>query len=117
MPKDYEVTKDIIGVPTLAFFPARNYKFKVHEEKHKLIIPRKGSFVELDPNFYSEEDGDFCIIPDDFSWLNVQLITKVLFAAHSYPALEDDQLFCPIHFKFVNDTIEIIGQVLTMLNE
>jgi len=103
------------GLPTMAFLPPVNYRFELYEERYKLIIPIKGTFQELDPEFFTEDDGNYKIISEDGKVWNISILTKVLFAAKMYPALQPDQLFCPIAFSLVEDKLEIIGQVLTML--
>jgi hypothetical protein len=103
------------GIPTMAFLPPVNYRFELYEERYKLIIPIKGTFQELDPEFFTEDDGNYKIISEDGKVWNISILTKVLFAAKMYPALQPDQLFCPIAFSLVEDKLEIIGQVLTML--
>ncbi len=105
-------TTDVIGVPTLALLPPKNFKFKVADEIHKLVVPSKGKYIDIDPEFFSDDDGDFVI--HEKGVFNISVITKVLFAARKYPLLEDNQLFCPINFKMLNGEVEIYGQVVTM---
>jgi len=103
------------GIPTMAFLPPVNYRFELHEERYKLVIPVEGTFYDLDPEFFDEDAGDYKILTEDNKVWNISILTKVLFAAKMYPALQPNQLFCPIAFSLVEDKLEIIGQVLTML--
>lgn len=104
----------LMGIPTLALLPAKNFYFNVSREKYKMVIPRKGKFVEIDPAFYSEEDGDFSVVSDDGKTFNIATITKVLFATKRYPDLKDNQLLCPVALVVVEDKVEIFAQVVTM---
>ena len=42
----------LIGIPTMALLPSKNFYFKVSKDKYKLTIPKSGSFHDLDPEFY-----------------------------------------------------------------
>jgi len=111
-----EVYEIVTGIPTLALLPPKNYNFKVYESKYKFTIPLKGTYKELDPEFFSQEEGSFEIVSKDKNTIHVNEITKVLFAKHSYPDLKENQLFCPISFVVKDDNLEIYGQVLNMIN-
>ncbi len=108
-------TDAIYAMPTLAMLPANNFKIHISEEMYSFKLPCKGSYYDLDPTFFTEEDGDFTIFSDNIFY--VSTITKVLFGVKKYPALADNQLFCPISFKIVDDFVAIDGKVVTMLED
>jgi len=108
-------TKEQTGTPTMVLLPARNYKFKVVNEEYKIVIPRKGSYAEIDPEFFSEEDGEFHLMDGRTKALYLPSISKVLFATQQYPDLKSEELFAPVLIKFKKDEVEIIGQKLEML--
>lgn len=105
----------LVGIPTMALLPPKNFYFKVKENRHKITIPKSGKFSDLDKEFYSEADGDFSIVGDDPNVINISIITKVLFGTCKYPLLEDNQLFCPISIMINEDTVDIFGQIVDML--
>ena len=105
----------IIGTPTMMLLPARNYKFKVYPEDHTIIIPRRGSYKDLDGKAYTEEDGEFDLLKDDI--LYMPSISKILFATSKYPDLKDNQAFIPIAIIVEKDQVQIIGNVIEMLRE
>ncbi len=115
MTKAKENGKERFGTPTMVMMPARNYRFKIVKEEHKITIPRKGKYFDLDPEFFTEESGEFNIFDGRSKVLYMPAISKVLFGVKSYPDLESAQLFAPIALKFNKDNIEITGQVLEML--
>lgn len=103
-----------VGTPTMVLLPPKNYHFKVHG-KYKLTIPRKGTYYDIDPNFFAESDGEFNLLDDANSAMYLPAISKVLFATKQYPMLEDNELFAPIVLKFNKDSVDIYGQVVHML--
>jgi len=111
--KDKEVT---IGTPTMVLLPARNYCFNVVKAEHKITIPRKGSYKDLDSSFYSEEDGEFNLLGDEENTMFLPSISKVLFGVKKYPDLKSNQLFAPVAMIFRKNTVDIIGQVIEMLD-
>ena len=116
MENDTDVQEDIMyAMPTLSMLPANNYRIHVGDDTYSMRVPCKGTYLSLDPEFFSEDDGDFVIF--DNSTLNVSTITKVLFGLKKYPDLADNQLFCPINFVIDNDTIVITGKIVTMLGD
>ena len=104
-----------VGIPTMALLPPRNYKFEVYEERYKLKIPLSGTFKELDPDFFKDDNTSFELVKNEGKLINISLLTKILFAAKMYPDLQDNQLFCPIAFNFTDNFLEIIGQLMTIL--
>ena len=108
-------TDIIYAMPTLAMLPANNFKISISEEMHSFELPCAGTYYDLDPTFFTEEDGSFTIFADNIFY--VSNITKVLFGVKKYPALADNQLFCPISFKIIGDAVAITGKVVTMLED
>ena len=103
-----------VGTPTMVLLPPKNYHFKVHG-KYKFTIPRKGTYNEIDQDFFAESDGDFNLLDEDSAAMYLPAISKVLFATKQYPMLEDNELFAPIVLKFNKDSVDIYGQVIQML--
>lgn len=115
-----EISKDVqedimYAMPTLAMLPANNYKIHIGEDTFSVKVPCKGTYLDLDSDFFSEEDGAFIIFEDNT--LNISTITKVLFGLKSYPDLADNQLFCPINFIINDNSITITGKIVTMLGD
>jgi hypothetical protein len=104
-----------IGTPTIALLPARSYYFKVRG-KHKITIPRKGTYHKLDPDFFDESDGAFNLLDEKTAVMYLPAISKILFATAQYPDLKDGELFVPIALKFNEDTVDIYGQTISMLS-
>lgn len=104
-----------VGTPSMALMPARNYAFSVSDERYVIEIPRKGTYHELEPSLFSEEDGEFDLYNARKRIMYLPAISKVLFAAGKYPDLEKNQLFAPISLVFKKDTVEISGQIIDML--
>ncbi len=115
MVKKKENTDERYGTPSMVLLPARNYRFKIVKDKHKINIPRKGKYFDLDPKFFEEDSGEFNILDSKSKILYIPAISKVLFGAQTYPDLKSTQLFAPVVMKFDKDNIEITGQVLEML--
>lgn len=105
----------IVGIPTLAFLPSKNFYFKVQKDKHKITIPKSGAYKDLNKDYFSDEDGDFVILNDDNSVCYLSVITKILFASDKYPELKYNELFCPLALSFNDNTIDIFGQIISML--
>jgi len=106
-----------VGTPSMVLMPARNYAFKVSEEIHTIIIPRRGEYNEIEPNLFSKKDGEFELYNSRKRIMYLPAISKVLFATNKYPDLEDNQLFAPISLVFKKDTVEISGQLIDMVQQ
>ena len=104
------------GTPSMLLLPSANYKFTVSEETYRITLPRKGTYHEIDPDFFSEEDGEFNLYDEKTKALYMPAISKVLYATKKYPDLEAHQLFAPTVLSFSDDEVEIFGQVVDMLN-
>ena len=104
----------VLGVPSALLLPAREFKFKVYHGNHVISIPRKGAYVELDPENFTEKDGDFHFLREDTFYLPA--LTKVLFACNKYPDLKDNQAFVIVGLKIIDEeTIELIGNLIEFL--
>lgn len=108
-------TTNVTGMPTMALLPAKNYNFDLLSDVFEITIPAKGRYVDIDSEFFSEDDGEFCVYEEGV--LNMSMITKVLFSTSKYPELVEGQLFCPTDLKLSEDQITVYGQVLTMTDE
>ncbi len=104
-----------VGTPTMVLMPSRNYAFKISDELYVIKIPRKGSYHEIDPEFFSKEDGEFNLYDGKTKVMYLPAITKVLYATKKYPDLGDHQLFAPMSLKFKRNEVEISGYVVDML--
>lgn len=104
-----------IGTPTMALLPARNYRFRAHNQEHRIEIPRRGKYADLAPEIFGEEEGDFMIYDEESKIMYLPAISKVLFASGKYPDLGPAHMFAPIAFMFEEDKVVIIGQVVEML--
>lgn len=119
--KNYKTTVDWsegennVGTPTMVLLPAINYLFKVHRKEYKITVPRKGIYNEIDPELYTEEDGEFMILDEKSNVMYLPAISKVLFAVEKYPDLKPNQLFAPIALVFRKKEVDIIGQIVEML--
>ena len=103
------------GTPPLLLLPAKNYIFKVNEEHFIIEIPRKGKYVELAPEIFKEEDGEFNIYDDESGILFLPSITKVLFAVNKYPELDFNQFFVPYSINIEDDKATLVGQIVEMM--
>ena len=112
-----EVT-EVVGTPTMMLLPARNYKFKVHTKNYTITIPKKGSYVDFDNELFSEEDGNFDIMVSSGQkkTLLVPEISRVLFAASTYPDLKDNQAFTPLAVIVTKDKVSIMGNIIEMVD-
>lgn len=104
-----------VGTPTMVLLPPRNYYFKVYG-KYKITIPRKGTYHDIAPDFFAESDGEFNLLDEGNAALYLPAISKVLFATKQYPLLEPNELFAPIALSFNEDSVDIYGQVVRMLD-
>ena len=104
-----------VGTPTMVLLPARNYYFQVTGQ-HKITLPRKGTYAELEPGYFSESDGEFNLLDSENSIMYLPAISKVLFATKQYPNLKPNQLFAPIAVKYEEEEVHIYGQLVEMLD-
>lgn len=110
-----------IGTPTAVLLPARNYKFKVFQKDYTITIPKKGKYVDLDPDMFTEDDGEFSFMSYDNSkkhhTIYIPALSKILFATSQYPQMTDNQAFTPIALIIKKDTVDIIGNLIEMISE
>ena len=112
---DWAIGKSNFGTPTMVLMPARNYHFRVLKQELKITLPRSGKYVDIAPDVFKEEDGEFMLYDEESKVMYLPAITKVLFAAAKYPDLENHQLFAHIALIFNDKEVDIIGQVVEML--
>ena len=120
--KEKNITsQEVVGTPTPMMLPARNYKFSVQDQEYSITIPRKGKYVDLDAEMFTEEDGDFNVMQyskkDASHILYLPSLSRVLFATAQYPDLKDTQAFTPIALIIKKDTVEIVGNIIEMKKE
>jgi len=104
-----------VGTPSMLMLPARHYSFKVVKQGVKITVPRRGKYAAIAPEVFKEEDGDFELL-NESGVLYMPAIAKVMFAKSVYPDLTDTQLFVPVSLKFLDDEVEIFGQVLELVS-
>lgn len=111
--------QDVIGTPTMLLLPSRNYKFKVFEKGYSIKVPKKGTYVGIDPKGYTEEDGEFDLLQysekEQAHVLYLPALSKVLFATNQYPDMKDTHAFIPIALVFRDDEVEILGNLIEMV--
>lgn len=103
------------GTPPMVLLPAKNYVFKVTDEYYVIEIPRRGKYVDLDPDFYTEAHGEFDIYTEPNGLLYMPSVTKVLFATKKYPDLKFNQFFVIVSFRIEAEQVVIVGQVIDMM--
>jgi len=103
-----------VGTPSMVLMPSRNYAFSVSKDIHVVTVPRKGTYYDLDPAFFSKEDGEFNLYDSSSGVMFLPALSKVLFATKKYPNLDDHQLFAPTSSVFKEDVVEISGYVVNM---
>lgn len=113
--------QDVVGTPTPMMLPARNYRFRVYDEEFSVTIPRKGKYVDLDSEMYTEEDGEFDLMQysrkDKAQIIYLPALSRVLFATSQYPDIKDTQAFTPIALIIKKDVVEVIGNLIEMIKE
>lgn len=108
----------VIGTPTSVLLPARRYRFSVCPDTYSITIPRSGKFEDFDSKLFSKDDAFEVMAYDeehDSYFVNLSVISKILFAASKYPKLEDTHAFAPIGLVITKDSVEIVGNVIEML--
>ena len=115
MSEDKKEGNFIKGTPPMALFPAKNFVFKVEDEHFIIELPRKGHYVDLAPDIFTEEDGEFNIFDEETGTLFTPSITKVLFATKKYPDLKYNQFFIPYAIRIEGDKVALVGQVVDMM--
>ncbi len=107
--------KYIKGTPPMVMLPAKNYVFKITDEHFEIKLPRKGSYHDLDPEFFPEDAGDFNIFDETTHVLYLNVVTKVLFAISKYPDMKFNQFLVPFALKFEDDAVILMGQIMDMM--
>lgn len=102
------------GTPSMILLPSAKYKFTVDKNVYSIVIPRSGTYHELDEEFFAEEEGEFNIYNDE-GLVDIPAISKVLYATKQYPDLAANQLFAPLYLHIREDSVEIVGQVIDVL--
>jgi hypothetical protein len=105
----------ILGTPPPVMLPARNYCFNVKDEHYVISIPRRGSYHDLDPDFFPEDSGYFDIFDEEKKILYMPAVTKVMFAASKYPVLVPNQFFVPYVYSIKENTVDIVGQLVEVV--
>lgn len=119
-PKEPEFN-DVVGTPTMLLLPSRNYKFKVFENPYRIVLPKKGNYVDIDDKAFSEKDGGFDLLQyskkEKGHILFMPAISRVLFATGQYPDLNDGYAFTPVAIIFRDEEVEIIGNLIEMVQK
>lgn len=107
------------GTPTLMLLPARNYKFRVYEDKFVIKVPRNGALKDLDSEFFKDDDTKFEFLHYDeikkTYMVPMSFISQILFATAQYPDLQDTQAFLPSALIIGEDEVTIIGKLIEMI--
>ena len=103
------------GTPPPVLLPAKNYIFKLPEDRHTLVIPRQGKYSDLDPEFFSEDDGHFNVFNEETQILLMKDAIKVLFATRQYPDMNFNQFFVIEGCKIQENEVIIIGHIIDMM--
>ena len=100
-----KITKNekIVGTPSMALMPKRNYKFNVGNKEIMISIPIDNKTVR-GTDIFDVENNVFYI----------SNISDVLIKLDLYPELKSNQLFTPTVVLFKNKAVEIIGNIITM---
>lgn len=106
----------IKGLPSLLFMQAVDYTMSHDANNYVLEIPRKGSYKDIAPEYFKDEDGEFNVFDDEKKVLYIPSLTKILLACNKYPQLDSNQVAVPITIKLLEDKIEIVYNVLSMVN-
>jgi len=107
--------KFIKGTPPMVLLPAKNYVFKLNDGYFEIELPIKGTYYELDPDFFSEDSGSFVIFDEANKIVDLAVITKVLFAVSKYPDMKFNQFLVLYTVKFEENTAILTGQILDMM--
>lgn len=107
--------KVIKGLPALALLPARNWEFKRFDNVYAIEVPVRGLYVDLDPEFFSEDDGGFDLYDEETGKIDIPTINKVMLGTKRYPALTNSQLFTVISIKVTGDVLVVEGMVIDMV--
>lgn len=107
--------KIVKGTPPMIMLPAKNYFFKVHEDRHKLTVPKTGLYKDLDDTFYTDESGAFKIFDPDTGHVDLASIGQVLFATKQYPDLKQGEFFVPFSLVVEENEVHILGQVIELV--
>jgi len=94
----------IVGTPSLALLPKRNYKYNVKSKKVTILVPIDNKEVS-GVDIFDVENNVFYI----------SNISDILIKLDLYPKLKSNQLFTPTVVLFKKKAIEIIGSIITML--
>ncbi len=94
----------IIGTPSMALLPKRNYKFDVRNKEIRILIPIDGKTVR-NKDIFDAENNVFYI----------SNISDILVKLNLYPELKPNQLFIIKTILFKRKAIETIGNIITML--
>ena len=93
----------IVGTPSMALLPKRNYKFEVGNKEIMISIPIDNKTVRGEDLFDVENNVFY-----------INNISDILIKLDLYPKLKSNQLFTPTVVLFKNKAIEIIGNIVTM---
>jgi hypothetical protein len=106
-----------VGVPTMVLLPAFNYRFRT-SKNYVINIPRRGKYSEVAPDVPEGTFGknDSFELYDENSVMDLPTISKILFATKQYPSLENGQFFAPILLVFKEDTVDILGQIVELVD-
>ena len=94
----------IVGTPSMALLPKRNYKFDVGNKEIMISIPIDDKTVSGSDIFDAENNVFY-----------INNISNILIKLDLYPKLKSNQLFTPTIVLFKKKNVEIIGNIVTMI--
>ena len=112
------MTEAIKGLPGIALLPARGYSMELVHDDLFIEIPKSGKYSDFDPEFFKDaDDGEFDLLKTTAGGtiFLVPLLTRVLLAAHRYPALEEGELFVLTGIIFQEEKALIKGSIVRIL--
>jgi hypothetical protein len=103
------------GTPPAALFPAKNYVMELQGQQHMIKVPRKGKYSDLDPDFFGDNAGEFRVTRADGMAIDMNMLSRILFATKQYPDLGFDQFFVINTIAVKGEDVIVVGQVIRAL--
>lgn len=107
--------KAVQGTPPATLFPAKNYVMELQGEPHMIRIPRAGKYSDLDPDYFGVDAGEYNVASKDGMAVDMNMLSRILFATKQYPDLGFDQFFVINTIAVKDDNVIIVGQVVRAL--
>jgi len=95
---------EIIGTPSIGLLPKINYRFNIEDKEIIINIPIDDNIVGVSDIFDAENNVFY-----------MRNLSDVLIKLDLYPKLKQNQLFSPTVVLFRKKSVEIIGNIITMM--